>query len=209
MKVSARHMLARGLVAICLLGWGGAFVPARTLTLNHHLASTAAPASEEGKGEGRELIYKIINFSLLVGALAFLLRKPLAAFFAQCSEAIRKGLEDGRKALADSQAQLRNVEERLRHLEEEIAAFKSSAAQEMEVERQRLKQAAAEEAEKILQAARAQTETSVRAARLDLKNFAASQAVALAEEIIRGRLDDAGRKKLVAEFVAKVGGAGS
>ena len=150
------------------------------------------------------MLYKFINFALLVGALGFVLRKPLAGFFAERSASIRKGLEEGRKALEASQAQLKTVEEKLRHLEEEIAAFKASAGREMEAERQRLKLAAAEEAEKILQSARAQTEVAVRAAKLELKSYAAEQAVELAEEIIRRRLDEAGRKKLVSDFLAGV-----
>jgi F0F1-type ATP synthase membrane subunit b/b' len=113
-------------------------------------------------------------------------------------------LEEGRKALEVSQAQLKTVEEKLLHLGEEIAAFRASAAQEMEAERQRWKLAAAEEAEKILQAARAQTEAAVRAARLELKSYAAEQAVELAEAIIRRRLDNAGQKKLVSDFLAGV-----
>jgi F-type H+-transporting ATPase subunit b len=139
-----------------------------------------------------------------VGALGYLLRKPLADFFAQRSASIRKQIEEGRKALEASQAQLKTVEEKLRHLEKEIAAFKASAGQEMEAERQRLKHAEAEEAAKILQAARAQTEVAVRAAKLELRTYAAQQAVALAEEIIRQRLDEAGRKKLVSDFLAEV-----
>jgi F0F1-type ATP synthase membrane subunit b/b' len=74
----------------------------------------------------------------------------------------------------------------------------------MEAERQRLKLAAAEEAEKILQSARAQTEVAVRAAKLELKSYAAEQSVELAEEIIRRRLDEAGRKQLVSDFLARV-----
>jgi F0F1-type ATP synthase membrane subunit b/b' len=67
-----------------------------------------------------------------------------------------------------------------------------------------LKLAAAEEAEKILQSARAQTEVAVRAAKLELKSYAAEQAVELAEEIIRRRLDEAGRKQLVSDFLTEV-----
>jgi F-type H+-transporting ATPase subunit b len=188
-----------------LLGLAGSPASARTFTLNRSLACARAPESEaEGKREGRELLYKFINLALLVGALAYLLRKPVADFFAQRSASIRKGLEEGRKALEASQAQLKTVEEKLQHLEEEIAAFKASAVQEMEAERQRLKLAAGEEAEKILQSARAQTEAAVRAARVELKSYAAAQAVELAEAIIRQRLDEAGRKKLVSDFLAGV-----
>jgi len=199
------RVLARALFAACLLGLMGSPAYARTFTLHRRVAAAGAPeAEEEGKRGRRELLYKFINFSLLVGGLAYVLKKPLADFFAQRSASIRQGLEEGRKALEASQAQLKTVEEKLQHLEEEIAAFRVSARREMEAESQRLKQAAAEEAEKILQSARAQTELALRAAKLDLKSYAAAQAVELAEQIIRRRLDEAGRKRLVSDFLVEV-----
>jgi len=74
----------------------------------------------------------------------------------------------------------------------------------MEAEGQRLKVAAAEAAEKIILSARAQTDVAARAAKLELRRYTAQQAVELAEEIIRQRLDDAGRKKLVGDFLRAV-----
>ena len=205
MRDRSRRALVGGLLAAFCLGLASVQVAARTPSLHAGLAFAAAAASgEEGKNEGRELIYKIINLTILVGALAYLLRKPAADFFAQRSRSIRTGLEEGRKALEASQAQLKTVEEKLKHLEEEIGEFKTAAIREMEAERQRLKLAGAEAAEKIIQSARAQTEAATRAAKVELKMYAADQAVKLAEEIIRRRLDDAGRKKLVADFVAGV-----
>jgi F-type H+-transporting ATPase subunit b len=200
-----RRELVAGLFAACLLGLAGSPASARALSRERSLAAARAPESEgEGKKETRELVYKFINLALLVGALGYFLRKPLAEFFAGRSALIRKGLEEGRRALEESQAQLKAVEEKLLHLEEEIAAFKASAEREMEAERQRLKLAAAEDAEKILQAARAQTEVALRAAKLELKNYLAEQAVKSAGGIIRQQLDEAGRKRLVSEFLAEV-----
>jgi F-type H+-transporting ATPase subunit b len=163
----------------------------------------ANPAAEEKKAESaRELLYKVINFAILVGGLGFVLRKPLTEFFSSRTASIRKGLEDGRKALEASQAQLQRVEEKLRHLEEEIAALKASAAREMETERQRWQQLTAEEAARIVDSARAQMDAAVRGAKLELKNYATQRAVTLAEELIHTRLDEAGHKRLVSQFVA-------
>ena len=166
----------------------------------------AAAPEEEKKSQGgnHELLYKIINSTLLIAALVILLRKPMAQFFTERSASIRKSLEEGRKALEGSQAQLAAVEEKLRRLEEEIAAFRASAAKEIEADRERLKQAAAEEAEKILASARAQMETAVRAAKLELKGYAAQQAVQLAEQMIRERMDEASRSRLVSQFIARL-----
>jgi F-type H+-transporting ATPase subunit b len=192
----------RGLVVVATLGICLAGPPRLAVAHSLHRALNAPGAQEEKSGaEGHELLFKIINFALLAGGLAYILRKPLADFFAARSNSIQKSLEEGRKALEASQAQLQAVEQKLAHLEEEIAAFKASATKEMEAEQQRMKQAAAEEAEKILESARARIEVSVRAAKLDLKSYAAQQAVELAEELIRQRLDDPGRERLLAQFL--------
>ena len=186
-----------GLLTICLAGFAAPRVA--------WSQGSETGAKEKNSEATRELVYKTINFLILVGGLAYVLRKPLAAFFTSRSAALQKALDEGRKALEDSQAQLRAVEEKLQGLEAEIAAFKASAEREMEAERQRLQQTMAEEAARILESARAQTDTAVRGAKLDLKNYAAQKAVTLAEELIRTRLDDAGRKRLVSQYAATLG----
>src|SRR5205807_8018036 len=95
---------------------------------------------------------------------------------------------------------LRAIEEKLRGLEEEISRFRAAAARQMEAERERLRQAAAAEAERILQFARAEIDNATRAAKLELKLYAARQAVELAEAMIRQRLDEAGQRRLVGRF---------
>jgi F-type H+-transporting ATPase subunit b len=166
----------------------------------------AQPAAEEKNAEPpHELLYRVINFVILVGGLGYVLRKPLAEFFSSRTASIRKGLDEGRKALEGSRARIQTVEEKLRRLEEEIAAFKASAAREMEAERQHLQQVTAEEAARIVESARAQMNTAVRGAKVELKSYATQHAVTLSEELIRARLDEAGRKRLVAQFVANLG----
>lgn len=161
-------------------------------------------AAEEEEKSSRELLYKVINFAILVGGLGYILRKPLAEFFTSRSASIHKNLEEGRRALEASEAQLHAVEEKLRHLEEEIAAYQASAAREMEAERQRLRQAAEADVARILEATRAQMDALVRGAKLELKNHTALEALSRAEEQIRARLGQAGRERLVSEFVASL-----
>ena len=189
-----RHTALLALLGVCLAGF---------TTPRVGWSWEAGAAAEEPSEESpRALLYKVINFVLLAGGLGFVLRKPLAEFFSSRAASIRKSLDEGRKALETSQGQLRAVEEKLEHLGEEIAEFKASAEREMGVERQRLRQAAAEEAARILDSARAQMDTALRAARIELKSFAAQQSVALAEELIRATLDEPARQRLVSQFAA-------
>jgi F-type H+-transporting ATPase subunit b len=185
-----------GLLGFCLAGFTSARIA---------WSQGAEPAAKEKSSEPpHEMLYKVINFAILVGALGYILRKPSAEFFRSRYASIQKSLDEGRKALEASQAQLKAVEEKLRGLEAEIAAFKVSAASEMEAERLRLQQRSAEEAARILESARTQTDTAVRGAKMELKNYAAQKSVTLAEGLIRTRLDDSGRKRLITQFVANL-----
>jgi F-type H+-transporting ATPase subunit b len=192
----------------CVL-WGE--VGARAASPRLALAWAAAPEQGEPAKQAAEdqhdLIFKIINFAILVVALGYLLRKPAAEFFAQRSQGIRKALDEGRAALQKSQAQLSAVEEKLNRLEEEIGAFKTAAEKEMQSERARMAEEAAHEAEKILEAARVRIDSATRAAKLELKTFTARHSLDLAEQMIQARLDDATRQRLVGRFVATLGAA--
>lgn len=202
MILSTRRVFLLLLFVTCLLG------PAQCheAASNHFGQALALPPREaQESGERKhELAFKLINFLLLVGVLGYLLRKPLSEFFLQRSASIRKGLEAGRKALEASQAQFREVEQRLARLGEEIRAFRESAAREMQAERESLRQATREEAKKILDSARAQMETAGQASILELKKYAAQEALRLAEELLRERLDDSSRKRLVSRFVEQL-----
>jgi F-type H+-transporting ATPase subunit b len=164
-------------------------------------------AKEHGGGESHEAspIYRWINFAILVGGLAYVLRKPAAQFFAERTDSIRKSLEEGRNALSAAEEQLRAVEQKLQGFEKEMAAFRAAALKEMEDEHARMHKATEQEAEKMMESVRVQMDVASKQARLELRVYAAEQAVALAERFVAGRMDDARQKRLVSQFVEKLG----
>ena len=202
MTLCARRRLRIFFFVACFVVFAGAGLACASRGLSAPPDEAEAPA--EGEGHGHEAIYRWINFALLAGGLFYVLRKPAAAFFGDRSASIRKSLEGGRKALEASQAQLKAVEEKLERLDTEIGDFKLAAAREMGAERERMRQATAQEAEKLLQAARSQMDTATRAAQLELRLYASQLAVELAEELVRQRLHEASRQRLVAQFLAKL-----
>ncbi len=199
MTPGARRALLPFLLFTCLLGFAGvvrAVPPAgRTDT---------ETTEERGCEADHGALFKWINFVLLAGGLAFVLRKPLSQFFLQRSASIQKSLEEGRKALEKSQAQLRAVEEKLRHFEEAMGEFRAAALREMEEEHARIRRTAAQEAEKMMESIRAQMEVAGKQSRLHLRLFTAQMAVELAEKMLVARLDEPARKQLVREFMTKV-----
>jgi F-type H+-transporting ATPase subunit b len=195
-----RKMLFMLILGGCLLGLTG-FVRAAALGPEE---TGAAEHEEKGKGNKHELLFKWINFVILVGGLGYVLRKPLANFFLQRSASIQKSLDEGRKALEASQAQLQGVENRLSRIEEEMASFRTAAFEEMKAEREHLRGTTANEVEKMLESIRVQMEVATKQARLELRLFGAQQAVELARQMIGQRLDEAGQRRLVAQFVERI-----
>lgn len=193
------------LLALTMLAAQGSAAPRLKQVSKFKPAATSRSAmwlqSDRSPAESREGTYKVINFLIMAAALVYLLRQPLKDFFADRNDAIRQGLEEGRKALAAAETRMAEVESKLNNLGREIAAFKAESERAMEAECERLKQAAEAEAARLMEFAQTQIESATRAAKGELKRYAAGQAVELAEAMIRQRLDDPGRRGLVARFV--------
>jgi F0F1-type ATP synthase membrane subunit b/b' len=196
----------QALVALALGACLGAPVFAWSRQPRAASAALAFPEeSSEEKTASREIIYKIVNFVILVGALVYFLRKPAAAYFAARSASIRKGIEEGRKALEASEAELRLVEEKLARLEQEIRAFEEAARLEIAAEEGRFRQETEAEGKKMLEFARARLSAAARAARQEVQAFAAAEALRLAEQSVRERLDAPRRDRLFAWYLAGLG----
>jgi F-type H+-transporting ATPase subunit b len=167
-------------------------------------AGALVQTEESGSAPAHEDLLKWINFLILAAALIYLLRKPLARFFAERLDTIHEGLEEGRRALAAADAKLADVEAKLKQLEQEIAAFRARSQLEMQAERERLRQASERDAERVMDFAQAQIEAAVRAAKLELKRYTPRQALEMAESAIRRRLDEPMRHQLVSRFEAEL-----
>ena len=149
----------------------------------------------------KELVWKIVNFVLLFGGIAYFIRKPAGEFFAARTAAIQKDMAEAREARQKADQRLTEIEQRLSRLGDEIGALRAEAAREDAVQQERLRQASEAEAAKILSGAEAEITTMARSARLDLKSFAAKLAVDLAEERIRGRMNPEVQGRLLGSYV--------
>ena len=76
-----RKVLLALTLGVCLLGWVGLVRAAGP----EPEETAAAEHEEKSEGHEHELLFKVINFAILVGGLGYVLRKPLANFFVQRS----------------------------------------------------------------------------------------------------------------------------
>lgn len=204
MKHHVLHITLSALLGLLILAAEAAAAPRLARSAGVVPAAPVLSAmleSEQPPAESRENVYRVINFIIMAVALVYFLRRPLKDFFADRTDQIRRGLDEGRKAMAAAESRMAEVEARLNNLGNEIAAFKVESERAMEAERERLKESAETEARRLMEFAQTQIESAARAAKGELKRYAAGQAVELAEAMIRQRLDDPARRGLVERFV--------
>lgn len=148
---------------------------------------------------------RILNVAILLGGLAYLLRKPIQSFLLARTEEIQKKLAEAETELHEAREKLRLMEERLGRLDEEIAAMQRQAQADAEAEQERILQRARDEADRIRSRGAREIENLKKAAMLELRQFVSEQAGALAEEIIRKELTPAVESQLMERFMSKLG----
>jgi len=148
---------------------------------------------------------RIFNVVVLLGGLAYLLRKPLRQFFHNRTAEIQKKLEEADQARLEALRKLSLMEERLQKLDEEVEAIRQQAQADAEAEQRRILERAEEEAERIRSRGRLEIEAGKAQALAELKQFVAEKAVALAEEMIRKEITPADQERLFEQFLAGIG----
>jgi len=161
----------------------------------------AADGSEGGWGIWL-FIGRLFNLAVVVGLLVWVVRKPLANFYASRSESIREQLAEAQRARAEAEAKLAEIESKMSRLDQELGEMKAAAEKDAELEYKRLVEAADEESRKIVGKAKEEIDGITREAYLDLKAHAAELAVTLAGQKIKGQITEEDRRRLFENFLA-------
>jgi F-type H+-transporting ATPase subunit b len=151
-------------------------------------------------------LWKFFNLFLFVGALVYILRRPVSDALRARREGIRRELMRAQEERDAANAKLEEVTARLSRLDEEVASVREQSRREAEEERERIRRATDEETEKLREQARREIESAGKAARHELRLFAAEQSVRLAEEMIRRDIRPEDDQRLVNRQVEELGG---
>lgn len=151
-------------------------------------------------------LWKIFNLILFVGALVFLLRRPLSESMRARREGIRRDLMRAQEERNAALAKLEEVESRLSRLDAEIESVRAQSQREAEAERERIARSTEEDMQKLREQAQREIESASKVARQDLRRYAAEQSVRLAEEMIRRDIRPEDDARLVNEYVEDLGG---
>lgn len=141
---------------------------------------------------------KLINLAIFLTVLYLLLRKPTREFFRQRLASVRETLDRAAKEKQEATAKMSELGARLNRLDADLREIEAQSGREAAAERARMDAEAKRDIEKIREMSAREVETAKQVALADLRAFAATTAVDLAEQMIRRELTPADDAKLVA-----------
>jgi F0F1-type ATP synthase membrane subunit b/b' len=167
------------------------------------LASEATEEDPAASATGT--LFRWLNFLLVFGAAAYLLKKHGGPFSRANAKAIAASITEASAAKAEADRELRDAEMRVAHFDQELADLREAARRESAAEAERLRAAGRAEIEKINQAARAELAAAERAAQQELRALAASMAVDRAGALMSSRMTPETHSRMFHAFLGVLG----
>ncbi|HAR35525.1 MAG TPA: hypothetical protein DCR87_01200 [Acidobacteria bacterium] len=164
----------------------------------------ALAGESQGHFDLATFLGQVLNFVVLFGGLAFLLRKPLNDYLKGKAEQVAARLRQSEALKVESLQKLQQSRTRLDSLEAEIRALREEAEREVSRERQMIKQEAEKEAQRLRKLAQEEIEALFRASLRELKAYAIDLSVALAEKRIREKLTPELHRKLIHQAIDRL-----
>jgi len=167
----------------------------------------ASGGGEGGEGGGSgiyDLVMRILNFAILVGALLYFVRKPAVEAIRNSIESVRKMIQDAEVARKEAEDRMKEAEDRLAGVDKEIEEIIAHAREEAEVEKKRSLTNAEASVEKLKREAKMAIEQELKKSQDILTREAAVAAVALAEKIISEKVNPEDHQKFVTEYLEKL-----
>jgi len=173
------------------------------------LFAAAAPASSGGEGGGTKGwvatdTYRVINFVVLAGLLAFVLRKPLSQLLSSRTQGIKDQLAELEARKEEAEKKLAEYNEKLAQLEKEAEKIIAGYIQQGNEAKARIMKEAEAAAEKLKIQARRNIDHEFEQAKLKLEADIFEKALVEAEKIIKEKITSQDQDKIVDEYLEKV-----
>ncbi len=181
----------------------------RRIALILLFAAATVLAAEHGEsahgGADNTILWKWLNFGMLVAALGFLIYKKAGGFFAARSAEIQKGLVEAAKVKEDAEIRYAEMERRLKTIGTEVEALRNQGREESAVESERAQAESKREVKKIQAQAEQEIAAAAKSARQELRAYSAELATGLAASKIKQRLTPDTDKVIVDAMVGEIG----
>ena len=169
-----------------------------------HAAAEHGEAAHGSEHAVRDTIARLFNFAVLVGALTYFLKGPIAGYLAGRSAQIRQDLITAAETRKTATAALEEIHQKLAALPAELAALKVRGEEDVRAEKARIAEAAGVERQRLLEQTRREIDMRLRMARRELTEHAAQLAVAVAQDRITRTITPEDQLRLVDRYASQL-----
>ncbi len=160
----------------------------------------ASGSGEAGSLLSRDMLFKTINFLLLVYLLNRFARKPIANMLSSSAENTKKATEEAKTELQEAKRQLEDYQSKLANLEKELEERRTNALAAIEAEKQQLVLDAENQVKKLEEQSQARIEQEIIGAKAEIREFLVNESVKLAEETISKEIGSKEQKALLKNY---------
>lgn len=151
-----------------------------------------------------QTIARLLNFGILVGALVYYLRAPIAGYLSSRDGQIRQDLVAAAEMRAAATARMAEIEARMSALPGELDALRRQGAEDVTSEKARIAEAAVQERNRLLEQTRREIDMRLRIAKRELTEHAARLAVEVAEQRIRRTITPEDQVRLIDRYASQL-----
>ncbi|MBI5681766.1 MAG: ATP synthase F0 subunit B [Deltaproteobacteria bacterium] len=170
-----------------------------------HLAtSTVFAAAEGGHEGGSDMLWRVINFSVLAGLLYFLLAKRVKTFLTERRESIKKALVEAKTAREEAEKKYREYEAKVALLDKKVSEITGELRAEGIADRDRIIEEAQKAAEKIKEQTRVAIEQEIKKAKEGIRGEVVNLAIIMSEEILRKEIKPDDQARLIKEYMERM-----
>jgi len=164
-------------------------------------------AAEQGGGDGRkiwDMVWRIVNFAILVIILYKLLADRVREYFSGRRVEIAQLLEDVDKSKRDTASRHAEYEEKLKDVEKDIQEIRQVLLGEIEKEKARIIEEGKIASERLIEQAKDSAQQEIQKAKAGLKDAVADMACQMAADIIEKKITPDDQRRIVEEYLDKV-----
>lgn len=189
------------------LGETGTHSPTgESITAVESEASHGNGHTEDHSGDLRDLLYRFINFSLLVIILFIIIKRTkISDYFSARSEEIRQKLEDLKREKEEAEGRYQAMERQLKDFEEKRKEIIEQYKKEGLAEKEKIITEAKQRVKQIIDQSELTIQQEILSARDSLKQNVVELAAQKAQEIISRELNEGDQDQLINDFLERVG----
>ena len=170
------------------------------------VAQEVAPAGEhaveaEHEESSSAVVFRWINFLILIGGLGYFLKKPAKEFFETRSREISEGLNRAQAAQAAAQGRMDEIEQRLGKLSSDMAALRTQAEKESAMDKDKIVAEAKAEVARVVEQSRQEVERVARSVERDIRETLADKVIDRAGQTLQTQMSQDDHKRVVVRFI--------